>query len=54
MQYGLAIQTYVLPVTLQHKNPTNHVKILILSFIVGASTYYYTSFIGAYGILTLN
>lgn len=49
MQYGLSVQTYILPVTLQHPNPRNHAKIILLGFIVGCAIYYYTSFIGAHG-----
>lgn len=49
MGSAFSIQGFFIPVIKSHPNPSNHVLILFLAYIIGSLAYYYTAFMGAYG-----
>lgn len=50
MGNAFSIQGFFIPVMKSHPNPTRHVFILFLAYLIGTLTYYYIAFMGSYGI----
>lgn len=49
MGSAFSIQGFFIPVLKSHPNPSRHVFILLLAYLIGTLAYYYIAFMGSYG-----